>query len=73
MLSFITRAENDAYSTINKKPTTTTDGHFIVGLFHYCTLTMFDLCSHTTALRKLAAEHKGEYNYWDSTVVKSDE
>lgn len=70
---FVAWAESDRFTEETEYSHETDDGRYCVRLYHHGTLKIGDIGNHTVALRRKAEEFGGEYDGWETPVVKSSE
>ena len=69
-VDFVNWAKNDGFSEEVTDSSVTDDGKYCVRLSHYGTLNIGDISSRTIALRQNAAKHGGDYDGWETFVIK---
>lgn len=69
-VDFVIWAENDRFTEEPEHSHETDDGKYCVRLFHQGTLKIGDISSHTIALRRKAAEYGGDYDGWETPILK---
>ena len=70
---FVTWAESDRFTEDAEYSHPTDDGRYCVRLYHHGTVKIGDISSHTIALRRKAEEYGGDYDGWETLVVKPEE
>lgn len=71
-VDFVIWAGNDRFTEDPEASHQTDDGRYCVRVFHQGSVKIGDISSHTIALRQKAAEYGGEYDGWETVVLKSD-
>lgn len=67
---FVSWAISDRFTFEPDYSCGTDDGKYCVRLSHVGTIKLGDISSHTIALRRKAAECKGDYDGWEAPVIK---
>lgn len=72
-VDFVVWAENDRFTEEPEHSHATDDGKYCVRLYHHGTMKIGDISSHTIALRRKAAEYGGDYDGWETPILKSQD
>lgn len=67
---FVLWAENNRFTRDPEHSHETDDGRYCVRLFHHGTIRIGDISSHTIALSRKAAEYGGDYDGWETPILK---
>ncbi len=71
-VDFIIWAENDRFNEEPEHSHETDDGKYCVRLSHHGMMRIGDISSHTIALRRKAAEYGGDYDGWETPILKPE-
>lgn len=69
-VDFIIWAEKDCFTEEPEHSHESEDGKYCVRLFHHGTIKIGDISSHTILLRRKAAEYGGDYDGWETPILK---
>jgi hypothetical protein len=72
-IDFVVWAESDRFTEDPQYSHETDDGKYCVRLFHHGTLRIDDISNHTVALRRKAAEFGGDYDGWETPILKTQD
>jgi len=72
-VEFVNWAEKDRFTEEPEYSHATDEDKYCVRLFHNGTLKLDDITSHTIALRRKAVEYGGDYDGWETPVMKPED
>lgn len=67
---FLIWAESNGFTEDSEHSHNTDDGEYCVRLYHRGTVTLSDITNHTIRLQAKAKEHGGNYDGWETPVIK---
>ncbi len=70
---FLVWAESDRFTTEPKYSHKTDEGDYCLRLFHYGSLKIGDISSHTITLRRMAEKYGGRYDGWEAPIITPEE
>lgn len=70
--TFVAWAKGEGLKPDRENSHQTEDGRYCVRLFHHGTVKLEDINHYTVALKHKAAEYGGEYDGWETMVLKSE-